>query len=161
MTPKAAEGQGQEVPAGGHVGVRVGRDRLAVAGRVDQQVVEAGQLAGTDVEVDGDVRDALVDQLGVREKQAGVALRASRRQVGLAILNADESLERLLSERRGRANDLTPAMTLVTYARRFTEFTCADIMSRAIVSVTPETSAQAALALIDRHQVKALPVIVR
>ncbi|WP_250440638.1 HPP family protein [Caballeronia sp. AZ1_KS37] len=48
---------------------------------------------------------------------------------------------------------------LQAYARRFTEFTCADIMSRAIVSVTPETSAQAALALIDRHQVKALPVI--
>ncbi|MFM0520276.1 MULTISPECIES: HPP family protein [Caballeronia] len=48
---------------------------------------------------------------------------------------------------------------LQAYARRFTEFTCADIMSRAIVSVTPDTSAQAALALIDRHQVKALPVI--
>ncbi|SAK65902.1 HPP family protein [Caballeronia hypogeia] len=48
---------------------------------------------------------------------------------------------------------------LQAYARRFTEFTCADIMSRAVVSVTPDTSAQAALALIDRHRVKALPVI--
>ncbi|SAL68301.1 HPP family protein [Caballeronia arvi] len=48
---------------------------------------------------------------------------------------------------------------LQAYARRFTEFTCADIMSRAIVSVSPDTSAQAALALIDKHHVKALPVI--
>jgi CBS domain-containing membrane protein len=32
-------------------------------------------------------------------------------------------------------------------------------MSRAVVSVTPDTSAQAALALIDKHHVKALPVI--
>jgi CBS domain-containing membrane protein len=48
---------------------------------------------------------------------------------------------------------------LQAYARRFTEFTCADIMSRAVVSVTPQTSATAALALLDRHRVKALPVI--
>jgi CBS domain-containing membrane protein len=48
---------------------------------------------------------------------------------------------------------------LQAYARRFTEFTCADIMSRTVVSVTPQTSARAALALLDRHQVKALPVI--
>ncbi|SAK91174.1 HPP family protein [Caballeronia fortuita] len=48
---------------------------------------------------------------------------------------------------------------LQAYARRFTEYTCADIMSRAIVSVTPDTSAQAALALLDRHRVKALPVL--
>jgi CBS domain-containing membrane protein len=48
---------------------------------------------------------------------------------------------------------------LQAYARRFTEFNCADIMSRAVVSVTPETDAQTALALLERHRVKALPVI--
>ncbi|BAN25484.1 HPP family protein [Caballeronia insecticola] len=48
---------------------------------------------------------------------------------------------------------------LQAYARRFTEFTCADIMSRAVVSVAPETGALAALALIDKHRVKALPVV--
>ncbi|KND59686.1 putative transmembrane protein [Candidatus Burkholderia verschuerenii] len=48
---------------------------------------------------------------------------------------------------------------LQAYARRFTEFTCADIMSRAVVPVAPKTSADAALSLLDRHRVKALPVI--
>ncbi|KMZ13943.1 putative transmembrane protein [Candidatus Burkholderia humilis] len=48
---------------------------------------------------------------------------------------------------------------LQAYARRFTEFTCADIMSRGVVSVAPDTSAQTALTLLGRHHVKALPVI--
>jgi CBS domain-containing membrane protein len=48
---------------------------------------------------------------------------------------------------------------LQAYARRFTEITCADIMSRAVVSITPDTSAQAAFALLARHHVKALPVL--
>jgi CBS domain-containing membrane protein len=48
---------------------------------------------------------------------------------------------------------------LQAYARRFTEITCADIMSRAVVSITPDTSAQAASTLLARHHVKALPVL--
>jgi CBS domain-containing membrane protein len=48
---------------------------------------------------------------------------------------------------------------LQAYARRFTEITCADIMSRAVVSITPDTSVQAAFALLARHHVKALPVL--
>jgi uncharacterized membrane protein YccC len=72
-----------------------------------------------------------------RSDAAGVALRARRRRVGLAILNAEESLERLLSERRGRANDLTPAMTLVTYARRFTASIAALALSRHSVASVP------------------------
>jgi CBS domain-containing membrane protein len=48
---------------------------------------------------------------------------------------------------------------LQAYARRFTEFTCADIMSRGVVSVAPDTSTQTALMLLARHHVKALPVI--
>ncbi|WP_244816202.1 HPP family protein [Caballeronia sp. Lep1P3] len=48
---------------------------------------------------------------------------------------------------------------LQAYARRFTEFTCAEIMSRGVVSVSPDTSAADAVALLDRHRVKALPVI--
>jgi CBS domain-containing membrane protein len=50
-------------------------------------------------------------------------------------------------------------MQLQAYARRFTEMTCAEIMSRAVVSITPDTSAQAAAMLLARHQVKALPVL--
>jgi hypothetical protein len=61
---------------------------------------------------------------------AGRALRAARREVGLAILNADESLERLLAEQRGRSNEVTAVMTLVTYARRFTASIAALALSR-------------------------------
>ncbi|MDR5739450.1 MULTISPECIES: HPP family protein [unclassified Caballeronia] len=48
---------------------------------------------------------------------------------------------------------------LQAYARRFTEFACADIMSRGVVAVSPETTAQEALSLLLKHRVKALPVI--
>ena len=72
-----------------------------------------------------------------RSDPAGAALRAARRQVGLAILNAEESLERLLGEQRGRADDVTPAMTLVTYARRFTASIAALALSRHSVAAVP------------------------
>jgi CBS domain-containing membrane protein len=58
-----------------------------------------------------------------------------------------DDLEALLRETQLRA-----------YARRFTEFTCADIMSRTVVAVSAETSAEDALALLEKHRVKALPV---
>jgi CBS domain-containing membrane protein len=45
------------------------------------------------------------------------------------------------------------------YARRFGAFTCADIMSRALVTITPSTSVEAARALLERHRIKALPVL--
>ena len=61
---------------------------------------------------------------------------------------APDDLEALLRETQ-----------LQAYARRFTEFRCADIMSRAVVSVTPDSSVDQALALLARHCVKALPVI--
>jgi CBS domain-containing membrane protein len=48
---------------------------------------------------------------------------------------------------------------LQAYARRFTEIRCADIMSRAVISIAPDTTAQAASQLLARHRVKALPVI--
>ncbi|SAL77664.1 MULTISPECIES: HPP family protein [Burkholderiaceae] len=48
---------------------------------------------------------------------------------------------------------------LQAYARRFKEFTCADIMTRQVVSVGLDTSARSALRLLARHRVKALPVI--
>jgi uncharacterized membrane protein YccC len=72
-----------------------------------------------------------------RSDAAGQALRAARRRVGLAILNAEDSLERLLGEQRGRAGDVTPAMTLVTYARRFTASIAALALSRHSVAAVP------------------------
>ncbi|HKT58776.1 MAG TPA: FUSC family protein, partial [Gemmatimonadales bacterium] len=72
-----------------------------------------------------------------RSDAAGDAIRAARRRVGLAILNAEQSLERLLGEQRGRADDVTPAMTLVTYARRFTASVAALALSRHSVAAVP------------------------
>ncbi|PMS16622.1 hypothetical protein C0Z18_22535 [Trinickia dabaoshanensis] len=48
---------------------------------------------------------------------------------------------------------------LLAYARSFRELTCAGIMSRDAVSVSSETSAAAAWRLLERHRIKALPVI--
>jgi uncharacterized membrane protein YccC len=78
-----------------------------------------------------------------RSDAAGAILRGSRRRVGLAILNAEESLERLLAEQRGRADDLTPAMTLVTYARRFTASIAALALSRHSVAPVPAGALEA------------------
>jgi hypothetical protein len=69
--------------------------------------------------------------------------------VGLAILNADESLERALSEQRGRANDLTPAMTLVTYARRFTASIAALALSRHSVAPVPAGALERFASVMD------------
>jgi hypothetical protein len=69
--------------------------------------------------------------------------------VGLAILNAEESLERVLSERRGRADDVTPAMTLVTYARRFTAPSAALALGRHSVAPVPAGALEAFASAMD------------
>ncbi|CAN7584570.1 HPP family protein [Trinickia sp. LjRoot230] len=48
---------------------------------------------------------------------------------------------------------------LLTYARSFSDMTCAQIMSRDVVTVTAETTAATAWRLLERHRVKALPVV--
>ncbi|KWI56864.1 HPP family protein [Burkholderia pseudomultivorans] len=45
------------------------------------------------------------------------------------------------------------------YARTFGQLTCADLMTKNAVSVAPSTSVTVALTLLDRHRVKALPVV--
>jgi uncharacterized membrane protein YccC len=72
-----------------------------------------------------------------RSEDASRALRESRRQVGLAILNAEESFQRLLGEHRGPAEALAPAMTLLTYTRRFTASIAALALSRHSVDAVP------------------------
>lgn len=84
-----------------------------------------------------------------RSDAAGDAIRAGRRRVGLAILNAEESLERTLSEQRGRAYDLTPAMTLVTYARRFTASIAALALSRHSVAPVPAGALERFASVMD------------
>jgi CBS domain-containing membrane protein len=48
---------------------------------------------------------------------------------------------------------------LLAYARSFSELTCEEIMSRDAVSVSSDTSAAAAWRLLERHRIKALPVV--
>lgn len=45
------------------------------------------------------------------------------------------------------------------YRRRFGEIRCADIMSRDMVSVGPETSLQQAWSLLQKHRLSTLPVV--
>ncbi|RKH70218.1 FUSC family protein [Corallococcus aberystwythensis] len=58
------------------------------------------------------------------------ALREARRKVGLALLSAEASFQRLLSEWKGPAKELEPGMALITYARRFTAAVTALAASR-------------------------------
>lgn len=45
------------------------------------------------------------------------------------------------------------------YTRTFGQLKCADLMTEHAIEVAPSTSAAAALTLLDRHRVKALPVV--
>ncbi|WP_223642746.1 FUSC family protein [Corallococcus sp. EGB] len=60
-----------------------------------------------------------------------VALREARRKVGVALLSAEASFQRLLSEWKGPAKELEPGMALITYARRFSAAVTALAASRA------------------------------
>ncbi|QSQ19805.1 FUSC family protein [Pyxidicoccus parkwayensis] len=48
------------------------------------------------------------------------AVREARRRMGIALLNAEASFQRMLIEWRGPARQLEPLMALLTYARRLT-----------------------------------------
>ncbi|MFM0153252.1 HPP family protein [Paraburkholderia sediminicola] len=69
-------------------------------------------------------------------------------------------------KRRGEMLDIDPddlesllrETQLQAFSRTFNELTCADIMSRHVVTVAPDTRAAAAWGLLKRHHVKALPV---
>jgi uncharacterized membrane protein YccC len=79
----------------------------------------------------------VVERFNDRSEEAGRALRETRRQVGLAILNADESFQRLLGEHRGPPEALAPVMTLLTYTRRFTASIAALALSRHSIDAVP------------------------
>jgi len=59
-----------------------------------------------------------------------------------------DDLESVLRETQARA-----------YARTLNEVTAAEVMSRDVISVSPETPAAQAWALLQRHRIKALPVV--
>ena len=61
---------------------------------------------------------------------AGEAMRAARRAVGLATANAEESLQRALTEVHGDQRKISPALSLLAYTRRFTATVAALAVSR-------------------------------
>jgi uncharacterized membrane protein YccC len=83
-----------------------------------------------------------------RGEAAGRALRSARRNVGLAILNAEESLQRSLGEHRGPPEELTPMMTITTYTRRLAASIAALGLSRHSIDAPPrDTLASLAVAV--------------
>jgi uncharacterized membrane protein YccC len=65
-----------------------------------------------------------------RSDEAGARIRAARRGIGLATVNAEESFQRLLGEYDGPPAALSPAMTFLTYTRRLTASTAALALAR-------------------------------
>ncbi|WP_423368384.1 HPP family protein [Burkholderia sp. LMG 32019] len=70
-------------------------------------------------------------------------------------------------KRRGEWLDVDPddleallrETEMQAYSRTFGQLSCADLMTKNAIEVAPSTSVMAALTLLDRHRVKALPVI--
>ncbi|MEO7455774.1 MAG: FUSC family protein, partial [Gemmatimonadaceae bacterium] len=65
-----------------------------------------------------------------RSHAAGERMRAARRDVGLATVNAEESLQRAIIEVHGDRSALAPALTLLAYIRRFTASVAALAIAR-------------------------------
>jgi CBS domain-containing membrane protein len=69
--------------------------------------------------------------------------------------------------RRGEWLDVAPddlaslvrEVELRAYARSIHELTCADIMSSPVLSVSPDTEAPGVLRVLERHRIKAVPVV--
>ena len=80
----------------------------------------------------------VVNVFADRSDAAGRLIRARRRDAALAAINAEESFQRLLGEHDGSAESLAPAMTFLTYIRRFTVSIAALAVSRH--DVDPDTA---------------------
>jgi uncharacterized membrane protein YccC len=130
---------------------------LALAGtRLLWPSPEAERLPASLAAALGAVRSYLqrvVALFGDRSLDAGRSLRAARRDAGLAILNAEESFQRLLAEHRGAPGELEPLMALLAYSRRVTASAAALALSRHSGAEVPSGAlapfARAADAMLD------------
>jgi uncharacterized membrane protein YccC len=95
-----------------------------------------GYLAAS-LQANRDYLRSVVELYDDRSEQSGATIRAARRRIGLATVNAEESFQRLLGERSGKAGDLSPVLTLLTYTRRLTASIAALALTR---YTTPGTS---------------------
>jgi CBS domain-containing membrane protein len=70
-----------------------------------------------------------------------------------------DQYDQLIDMDRDSLEDLFRRVEMQAFNRRFDGMTCAEIMSRDVAAVTPETSLRDAWRLFQRHHIKALPVI--
>jgi len=107
---------------------------LALAGaRLLWPSPESRRLPGYMAAALGATRDYLrcvVTLFEDRSDEAGGKLRAARRRVGLAAVNAEESFQRLVAEYDGPEADLSALMTFLTYTRRVTASVAALALAR-------------------------------
>lgn len=82
------------------------------------------------VRVDREYLLTTVRLFGDRSDAAGRELRRVRRDLALALSNAEESFQRLLAEHRGPALELAPYMAFLTYTRRLGASIAALALSR-------------------------------
>jgi uncharacterized membrane protein YccC len=80
--------------------------------------------------------DVVVERFDDRSSAASDAMRAARRAVGLATVNAEESLQRAITEAHGDERSLAPALTCLAYSRRFTASVAALGIARHAVDGT-------------------------
>ncbi|MFI5256668.1 MAG: FUSC family protein [Gemmatimonadales bacterium] len=72
----------------------------------------------------------VVELFADRSQRAGARIRSTRRGIGLASVNAEESFQRLLGEFDGPPAALSPVMTSLTYTRRLTASIAALALAR-------------------------------
>jgi uncharacterized membrane protein YccC len=72
----------------------------------------------------------VIDRFDDRSTSASHEMRAARRAVGLATVNAEESLQRALTEAHGDQRPLAPALACLAYTRRFTASVAALAIAR-------------------------------
>lgn len=77
-----------------------------------------------------DYLDLAIRLFGDGSEAASRQLRDARREVGLAVLNADESVQRLLAEHPDAPEMVAPLMAFLTYCRRFTASTASLALAR-------------------------------
>jgi uncharacterized membrane protein YccC len=99
------------------------------------------------------VRAAAVLLAAPRGTRDDGRVRAARRGVGLAAVNAEESFQRLLGEHRGPAATLEPLMAFLTYTRRVAGAVSALVLARHAAEAPPpgtvDAFARAAAAMLD------------
>ncbi|HEU4587808.1 MAG TPA: FUSC family protein [Gemmatimonadales bacterium] len=99
----------------------------------------------------------VAERFGDRSGASGEWLRAARRDAGLAVINAEESFQRLLAETRGPVESLAPLITFLTYSRRLT----ASIAALALARFAPDAPPPEAIAPFAEHAAAVLDDIAR